>query len=106
MGRLYGEAIVIKCNRILQQSVESGSRCRFLSLEVEARMMPRTSDCRADDNTLVQRTAEVWAVCAVSLEAISCSPHEDGILADNAGKNSAVGHLLDFGPLSQIEAVE
>ena len=44
------------------------------------------------------------AVCAVSLEAISVSPDENLILADNAGKNSAVGHLLDFGPLSQIEA--
>ena len=66
-------------------------------------MMPGTADGRADDNTLVQRTAEVWAVCAVSLEAISVSPDEDVILADNAGKNSAVGHLLDFGPLSKIQ---
>jgi hypothetical protein len=29
VGRLHGEAIVIERNRILQQSVESGSRCRF-----------------------------------------------------------------------------
>ena len=68
-------------------------------------MMPRTSDGRTDDNTLVQRTAEVWAVCAVSLEAISVSPNENVILADNAGKNSAVRRVLEFGPLSQIEAV-
>ena len=54
-------------------------------------MMPGTADGRADDNTLVRRTAEVWAVCAVSLEAIAVSPHEDVTLADNAGKNSAVG---------------
>jgi hypothetical protein len=100
-GWLCGEAIVIDRNRIFEQSVESGSRCRFLRLKIEARMMPRTSDGRTDDNTLVQRTAEVWAVCAVSLEAISGSPDEDVILADNAGKNSAVGHVLDFGPLSQ-----
>ena len=100
-GWLYGEAIIIDRNRIFEQSVESGSRCRFPSLKVEARMMPRTSDGRTDDNTLVQRTAEVWAVCAVSLEAISVSPDENLILADNAGKDSAVGHLLDFGPLDK-----
>jgi hypothetical protein len=99
-GWLYGEAIILDRNRIFEQSVESGSGCRFLSLKVESCMMPRTSDGRTDDNTLVQRTAEVWAVCAVSLEAIAVSPDEDVTLADNAGKNSAVGHLLDLGPLS------
>jgi hypothetical protein len=50
---LYGEAIIIDRNRIFEQSVESGSRRRFLSLKVEARMMPRTPDGCTDDNTLV-----------------------------------------------------
>ena len=60
-GGLHGEAIIIKRNRILEQSVESGSGCRFVGRKVEASMMPRTPDGRADDNTLVQRTAEVRA---------------------------------------------
>ena len=61
VGRLHGEAIVIKRNRILQQSVESGSRCRFAGRKVEACMMPRTADGRADDNAFVQRSAEMRA---------------------------------------------
>ena len=98
-GGLHEEAVIIKRNRVLEQSVESGSGCRFVGRKIEASMMPRTPDGRADDNTLVQRSAEVRACCAVSLEAISVSPDEDAIFADNAGKDFAVGHLLDFAPL-------
>ena len=61
VGRLHGEAIAIERYRILQQSVESGSRCRFAGRKVEACMMPRTADGRADDNAFVQRSAEMRA---------------------------------------------
>ena len=98
-GRLHGEAVIFEYNRIFEQSVESGSRYRFVGRKVEACMMPRTPDSRTDDNTPVQRSAEVRADCAVSLEEISVSPDEDAIFTDNAGKDSAVGHLLDFSPL-------
>ena len=48
---------------------------------------------------------EVRAVCTVSLKPISVSPDEDAGFADNASKDSAVGHVLDFDPLGQIEAL-
>ena len=98
-GRLHAEAVIIELHRIFQQSVESGSRCRFAGCKVEACMMPRTADARADDNAFVQRTAEVRAVGAVRLQAISVSPDETRSSPTIPSEDSPVGRPLDFDPL-------
>ena len=67
--------------------------------------MPRTPDRRIDNNTFIQRTAEVRAVGAVCPETISISPDEDRFFADNTGNDPALGHCSKFGPLGQIEAI-
>ena len=53
VGRLHAEAVIIERNRILEPSVESGSRRRFAGRKVEAGMMPRAADGSAYDNAFV-----------------------------------------------------
>ena len=58
-SRLHREAKVIERNRVFQQSVKSGRGCCCIGHKIETGMMPWTSNSRTDNNTLVQRSAEV-----------------------------------------------
>jgi hypothetical protein len=57
--------VIIEFHWILEQGVESRGRCGFAGSKIETRMMPRTSNGRANDDALVERTAEVRAVGTV-----------------------------------------